>query len=98
MPISRTLAMPLSQSVSPSVLRVTTASCVELEAVASGCALVPQPASAMKAASAARALVVGTETVPAIELQRLGREGCLALLGEPRHDGVDDGVAGRLLA
>jgi hypothetical protein len=79
MPISRTLPMPLSQSVSPSVLRVTTAECVEFDAVASGCVLVPQPASTTSAASAARDLIVGTETVPAVELERLRGELALAL-------------------
>src|SRR4051795_11796059 len=79
-PISRTLPIPLSQSVSPSVVRVTLAACVEFDAVASGCVLVPQLASAMLAASAARALIVGAEAVPAVQLERLGGELCLALL------------------
>src|SRR3954464_10969940 len=35
-PMTRTFPIPLSQTVSPSVLRVTTAGCVEFDAVASG--------------------------------------------------------------
>jgi hypothetical protein len=56
MPISRTLPIPLSQSVSPSVLRVTIAACVELDAVSSGCELA-HPARATVAPTAAMAVV-----------------------------------------
>src|SRR4051812_41325321 len=122
-PMTRTFPIPLSQTVSPSVLRVTTAGCVEFEAVASGWVLVPQPAAASAAAanssdkgrrinrSAATIpfsppirwsiwdrSVVGAEPVPAIQLEGLGGQFRLALCRQPRHDGVDDGVAAGLLA
>jgi hypothetical protein len=68
-----------------------------LDAVASGCELV-QPAIVRVAASAANALVVAAETIPAIQLESLRRELFLTLLRQPRNDCVDDGVAAGLLA
>src|SRR4051794_1571409 len=104
MPISRVLPIASSVTVSPSETCVTVAAWAvdppdRCDRPVSVTCDVAHPTRAVRTTSAAgRAerrprLVVGTEAVPAVELQCLGRELLLALLGEPWHDRVDDGVA-----